>query len=153
MSQTILTNDCSTTLAAPIDNAQTSLVVLDGSAFPAGGNFHIRIDSEVMLVTSIMGNTWTVTRAYEPINGVQAASAHAAGVDVFGVFTIAAATSGATPGSYTNPVMTVDNYGRTSAIANGTNRFFSGTGMPSAGLGLVGDYYIDIATSIVYLKS
>ena len=153
MSQTILSNDCFTTLAATIDNAQTAITVVNASPFPSSGNFHIRIDDEIMLVTGVSGNTWQVTRAYELVDGVQAAAAHNGGADVNGVFSVAALTSGAAPGTYTNPVMTVDNYGRTSSIANGTNRFFSGTGTPAPSLGLVGDYYIDIATSIVYLKS
>lgn len=153
MSATILSNDCFTTLAATITDSQTAITVVDGSAFPPSGNFHIRIDDEIMRVNSVSGNTWGVDRAWEKVDGVQLAATHNAGTEVDGVYSVDALTSGATPGSYINPVATIDQYGRISTITNGTNRFFSGTGIPNPASGLVGDYYIDIATSIVYQKS
>ncbi len=153
MSDTILTNDPSTTLASPMDAAQTSLVVSNGFSFPPSGYFHIRIDDEIMRVNAVSGNTWGVDRAWEFVNGVKAAATHATAAPIYGVFTVDAMTSGGAPADYINPVMTLDQYGRIKAAANGTNRFFSATGVPDPAIGLVGDYYIDIATSIVYQKS
>lgn len=150
---TILTNDASTTLAVSIGTSENMISVSDGSQFPAGGKFQIRIDDEIMWVTAVSGNNWTVTRAAEPVVGIQTAAAHTAGVGVFSVLTVDAMTSGATPGSYTNPVVELDAYGRLKTIEDGTNRFFSGFGAPNNSDGLPGDYYLDIATSFIYLKS
>ena len=52
-----------TTLNGAIDNAVTSIVVADATAFPATGGFAIQIDNEQMIVTGKSGNTLTVTRA------------------------------------------------------------------------------------------
>ena len=49
----------------------TSVVVTDGSVFPAGGDFRILIDDELMLCTARSTNTLTVARAQE---GTTAAS-------------------------------------------------------------------------------
>lgn len=152
MSDTILTNDASTTLAGAMDAVQTSLSVQDGSAFPSGGNFHIRIDNEVILVTAVSGNTWTVTRAYESVNGVQAAATHIAQSAVYAVLTVAAMTAGGAPGDYVNPQVTLDAYGRLKTIANGQNHFFAQHGAPSNGSGVEGDYSIDVDTGVVYRK-
>jgi len=70
-------------LSAGIDNATTSLTVASAVGFPTGGNFRIVIDSEIMLVTSVQGQTFTVTRGAE---GTTAAS-HLAAAAVFHVLT------------------------------------------------------------------
>lgn len=64
-------NDVATTLGASIvDGSTTSITVSSGSGFPSP-NFRIRIDNELMLVTSVGGGTnWTVTRAVEGTSGV-----------------------------------------------------------------------------------
>ena len=54
-----------TVLNGAIDGSTTTVVVLDGSVFPATGNFRIVVDSEIMLCTSRTGNTLTVTRGAE----------------------------------------------------------------------------------------
>lgn len=71
-----------TTLALHLDAISTSLTVADGSTSPATGNFRIRIDNEIMLVTGVAGNVWTVTRSAEPIIGVTLAAAHSVGANV-----------------------------------------------------------------------
>lgn len=81
----IFTNDASTTLSAPMLIGDTTLSVVSGVQFPAGGTFRIRIDNELITVKSVSGTTWTVTRASEAVSGVQAAAAHAAGAGVAGV--------------------------------------------------------------------
>lgn len=79
-------NNASSTLNGAIDNDDTSLVVTSASSFPTTGNFRIRIDDEIMLVTAVSGTTFTVTRAVE---GTSAAS-HSNGADVRHVLTAAA---------------------------------------------------------------
>jgi hypothetical protein len=59
-------NDPGTTLSAAITSTTaTSLAVTSGTGYPSSGNFRIKIDSELMLVTAISGTTWTVTRGIE----------------------------------------------------------------------------------------
>jgi len=64
-------NNASTTLNGAIDNSTTTVVVTDASAFPSSGDFRIKIENELMLVTSVSSNTFTVTRGVE---GTTAAS-------------------------------------------------------------------------------
>lgn len=54
-----------TVLSGGIDASTATVVVLDGSVFPASGNFRVVVDSEIMLCTSRTGNTLTVTRGAE----------------------------------------------------------------------------------------
>ena len=70
-----LANDCSTHLNGDITDSATTITVANSTGFPSA-NFRIRIDNEIMLVTAKSGNDWTVTRAVEPVRGVQAAAAH-----------------------------------------------------------------------------
>jgi hypothetical protein len=67
----LFTNNASTTLNGAINNSVTSLVLTSASLFPASGNFRIRIDDEIILVTAISGATCTVARGQE---GTTAAS-------------------------------------------------------------------------------
>jgi len=55
-----------------IDNSTTSVVVTDGSVFPAVGNFRIKIDDELFVVTARSTNTLTV--ATRPAESTTAAS-------------------------------------------------------------------------------
>jgi len=71
MMQELFTNHASTTLNGAINNSVTSLVLTSASLFPASGNFRIRIDDEIILVTAISGATCTVVRGQE---GTAAAS-------------------------------------------------------------------------------
>jgi hypothetical protein len=61
----IFVNDPSTTLNGAITSATTTLVVNAGGGFPTSGNFRIRIEDELLLVTAVTGTTWTVTRGVE----------------------------------------------------------------------------------------
>jgi hypothetical protein len=81
------TNDASTTLNGAIGSADATLTVNSATGFPATGNFRVRIDNEILLVTSVAGTLWSVTRAVEAVAGVQAAAAHANGVVVTHVLT------------------------------------------------------------------
>lgn len=60
----LFTNAAETTLNGAINNSVTSVVVTDGSTFPAG-NFRVLVDTEFMRCTSRSGNTLTVVRGTE----------------------------------------------------------------------------------------
>lgn len=64
------TNPTATTLNGGINNSTTTITVTDGSTFPPGG-FRIKIESEIIFVTSRSTNTLTVLRGQE---GTAAAS-------------------------------------------------------------------------------
>ena len=81
----LFANNPSTTLNGSINNSTTSVVVTSAAAFPATGNFRIIIDSEIMEVTSVSSNTFTVaTRG--SVDSSSAAS-HSSGATVTGVLT------------------------------------------------------------------
>ena len=74
-----LTNSKLTAVVAASVPGNTSMITLDSvSQFPTTTGFVIQVDAEQMLVTGILGNTFTVTRGF---NGT-AAPAHAAGNSV-----------------------------------------------------------------------
>lgn len=83
------TNNAASTLNGAINNSTTSVVVTSASGFPTTGNFRILIDSEIMLVTSVSSNTFTVTRAHENT----AAASHSDLAAVTHVFTAGAVDS------------------------------------------------------------
>jgi len=77
-------NQAVTTLSAAITSVTaTSCTVVDATAFPASGNFRIKIDSEILIVTGVAGNTFTITRGAE---GTTAAT-HANGANVIHLLT------------------------------------------------------------------
>jgi hypothetical protein len=77
-------NKAATTLSAAITTVTaTSCTVTDATAFPASGNFRIKIDGEILIVTAVAGATFTVTRGAE---GTTAAT-HASGSDVIHLLT------------------------------------------------------------------
>ncbi|AMV24178.1 hypothetical protein VT84_07260 [Gemmata sp. SH-PL17] len=81
-------NAAQTTLTAPIAAGTAPIVftVFSASAFPSAGNFRVRIDNELMLVTAVSGTSWTATRPVEGTTG----AAHATGATVTQVLTAAA---------------------------------------------------------------
>ncbi len=62
-------NAADSLLDGAINNSVTSLDVDDASAFPAAGNFRILIDSEIILVTAVSSNTFTLVRGQEGTAG------------------------------------------------------------------------------------
>lgn len=62
-----LVNNGTTTTSQSIDNSTNpvSFTVTDASVFPATGNFRVRIEDEILLVTAVSGSTLTATRAQE----------------------------------------------------------------------------------------
>lgn len=54
-----------TYLAAAITSGALSVQVVDASLFPSQGQFRVVIDSEILIVTAVSGQTWTVTRGAE----------------------------------------------------------------------------------------
>lgn len=77
-------NNAVDTLDGAIDDTVTTLDVNSASEFPTDGNFRILIGSEIMLVTSVSTNTFTVVRAQE---GTAAAS-HSNGDTVTQLLTV-----------------------------------------------------------------
>jgi hypothetical protein len=85
-------NNGQTTVASPYTAGATSLVVTDASKLPSltgDDQFHIVVfdpaspsNAEILLVTSVTGNTLTVVPAQEEIGGVQTSFNHAAGETV-----------------------------------------------------------------------
>ena len=61
-------NQAVTTLSAAITTTTaTSCTVTDATTFPATGNFRIKIDSEILIVTAVATGTFTITsRKREP---------------------------------------------------------------------------------------
>jgi hypothetical protein len=59
----LFANNAATTLSAAITTAvATTLTVTSATAFPSTGNFRVRVDSEIMLVTGVSGTTFTITQ-------------------------------------------------------------------------------------------
>lgn len=60
-------NAIKTTLTAAVDNVTNPVTVsvTDVTQFPSEGNFRIKIDSEILLVTAVAGSNLTATRAQE----------------------------------------------------------------------------------------
>jgi hypothetical protein len=78
------TNNAATTLSAAITTpTATSCTMTDATGFPTSGNFRIKIDAEILIVTAVVGNTFTVTRGAE---GTTAAT-HASGANVIHILT------------------------------------------------------------------
>lgn len=67
-------NNAVSELDGSIDGSQTTLTVLSASAFPASGQFRIKVEDELMLVTGVSSNTFTVTRGIEGTSGASHAS-------------------------------------------------------------------------------
>ncbi len=60
-----LANNAETTLVSAVVPADTTISVASAAAFPTEGDFRIVVDAELMLVTSVSGATFTVTRGIE----------------------------------------------------------------------------------------
>jgi hypothetical protein len=58
-------NAAQSTLSESITDSVTELTVTSATKFPGTGDFRIVIDSEIMIVTGVAGNVFTVTRAAE----------------------------------------------------------------------------------------
>jgi hypothetical protein len=80
-----LANDAKSGLNGSINNTQTTLVVNSAATFPSTGKFRIIVDSELMLVTSVSGTTFTVTRGIEGTTAIS----HSSGVAVAHILTAA----------------------------------------------------------------
>lgn len=78
-----ISNGAISNLDAAIDASTTSLDVVSALDFPTVGNFPIIVGSEIMLVTAVSGNTFTVTRGTEG----STAAAHNQNARVRGVLT------------------------------------------------------------------
>jgi hypothetical protein len=82
-------NAAQTTLGANVLITDTSVTVVSAALFPTTGNFRILVDSELMLVTSVNGLSFAVTRNVEGT----AAATHAAGASVEHIITAGGLTA------------------------------------------------------------
>lgn len=89
-----------TTLAASIIDSQISFDVASPLVFPADGNFRIRVEDELILVTAVSGSTWTVQRGVE---GTTAAN-HNAGTPVYGVLSVESLLISIARANYSLPI-------------------------------------------------
>jgi len=78
-------NNASTPLNGNHNNSTTTLLVTNGTPFSQSGTFRILVESEIMLVTAISGNTMTVVRGQEGTSAVS----HLSGVTVTQIITAA----------------------------------------------------------------
>lgn len=76
-------NQASTILSSAVGFGDLSIIVQSTTHFPTFPEFRVRIGQELLLVTEVVGTTWTVTRGIE---GTSAAS-HAVGTAVVAVLT------------------------------------------------------------------
>lgn len=77
-------NNPSTTLSAAITSTSaTTLTVTSAAGFPASGNFRILVDTEIMQVTAVSSDTFTVARG----DGGSTAATHLNGATVVSVLT------------------------------------------------------------------
>lgn len=58
-------NNAATTLSSPVIISDTTITVASVAGFPVATPFRIMVDFEVMMVTGILGNIFTVTRGIE----------------------------------------------------------------------------------------
>jgi len=86
-------NSAQTALASALTSGAVTLTVSSSSLFPSAGNFRIRVDNELMMVTAVSGTTWTVTRGFESTT----AAAHSNGATVTQVLTAGVLTSDLVP--------------------------------------------------------
>lgn len=92
MSERIV-NAANSYITATMDNSQTTMVVANASSFPGSATFRCLIKAEgantneIVTVTSVAGNTFTITRASEAYAGSSAASAHTSNAAVWHVIT------------------------------------------------------------------
>lgn len=70
MALELFANNAIDELASSIIDSDLTLDVVSASLFPATGNFRIRIEDELMLVTGVSSNTFTVTRGIEGTTAV-----------------------------------------------------------------------------------
>lgn len=79
-----IANNAVTQLQSSVTPIATTIAVLSSTGFPSP-NFRILIDSELMLVTAVSENNWTVTRAVENTT----ATTHSINASVACVLTVA----------------------------------------------------------------
>lgn len=78
-------NNAATNLNGSLSNVATTVTVLSTAApFPQTGNFRVRIESEIVLVTAVLNGTqWTITRGQEGTSAVS----HTSGVEAAHIIT------------------------------------------------------------------
>lgn len=72
-----LANDAESTLDGALTDSATTLNVLSATTFSSEGDFRIRVNDEIMLVTAVSTNTFTVERGIEGTTAVAQGSGDA----------------------------------------------------------------------------
>lgn len=111
----LFANAASTTLNSPLTAIATSLTVNSATGFPVSGNFRIIIEGEILLVTTVLGTLWTVSRAQEGTT----ATTHAQGVAVTHIITAGGLVQGIRDNSPYQPA--VSNHLTTDVAAVGAD--------------------------------
>jgi hypothetical protein len=78
-------NDPGTTLSSGCGTSDSTINLTSTTGYPGTGNFRIRVDNELMMVTNVSGLTWSVTRGIESTT----AAIHSNGAVVNAVLTAA----------------------------------------------------------------
>lgn len=115
------------TLDEVLDDTETGVDVVNAASFPTSGDFVINVEGELMKVTAVTSNTFTVTRGVEGTSAVS----HPMGATVKNVLTadmVANIEGGGTPRGDTFPgsPTTGAEYHRTD-IRGGMDFFYDGT--------------------------
>lgn len=87
MSREQFANNAQTTTTGVVNNSSdpVTVAVTSATGFPTAGNFRIKIDSEILLVTAVSGLNFTATRAQESTT----IATHASGATVTHILTAA----------------------------------------------------------------
>jgi hypothetical protein len=109
------------TTAEALDDTETGVDVVNAASFPTSGDFVINVEGELMLVTAVASNTFTVTRGVEGT----AAVTHPIGATVKNVLTAGALQTPIevvrftdTGGNYTLNSTSWTNVGTTDLVVN-----------------------------------
>lgn len=73
-----ISNNAISYLVSSLDDSETGVEVTDATNFPSSGRFVIIIDNEIMYVTAVAGNVFTVVRGHENTTAI----AHTSGAIV-----------------------------------------------------------------------
>jgi hypothetical protein len=135
----VLVNSVRSTLSdvGGIDSSVLSFTIptADAAKLPATDPFRARIDNEILLCAGVNAGTGVVTvttRAAEPVNGTQAAAAHAQNATVAFLFTAGAFATKQSTSEKNQPNGYVGLDGSENAVIDGTLRVNGNVGIATA---------------------
>jgi hypothetical protein len=116
-----LANSASSVLTAAITSTATTLTVASASSFPSSGNFRIVCDTEIMIVTGVSSNTFTITRGSESTT----AAAHAFNAQVAQILTSGGISQYISDRSLTGTLVNLPSAGTSGRLYYPTNAHFN----------------------------